>query len=261
MKRFLFTLLLINCFGRVFGQVPESAMLLYDKGVEYFNSGEYAIADSLFSKAIDIYSWPAPYYNKASISYRRNDLKSYCVNLKMAADLGDNRSQKNYLIKCTSTDTVYRTIDSLVCTKEESAFYEVIKVSPYLYQMTYAKYVNDSMITGYSIDKRDTTYTIFKDIEMPVFPGGEEGLVKYLSENIKYPKYSRDHGDTGKVFVTFVINTDGKVIETRILRGVSIEIDNEALRVVNNMPIWKPGMKDGFPVKVQYNLPMNFTLR
>jgi len=97
--------------------------------------------------------------------------------------------------------------------------------------------------------------------EMPSFPGGEAALVKYLSENIRYPARARENGITGRVFVTFVIGKDGKVTESKILRGIGGGCDEEALRVVNSMPQWRPGKQRGEPVMVQYNLPLNFTLK
>ena len=98
--------------------------------------------------------------------------------------------------------------------------------------------------------------------EMPSFPnGGEAALVKYLSENIRYPARARENGISGNVFVTFVIGKDGKVADAKILRGIGGGCDEEALRVVNAMPPWRPGKQRGEPVLVQFNLPIKFTLK
>lgn len=96
--------------------------------------------------------------------------------------------------------------------------------------------------------------------QMPKYPGGEDALVKYLSENIKYPENARKKGIQGTVFVTFVVEKDGKVSNARVLRGVDTELDKEALRVVSEMPKWFPGKEGGKPVKVQYNLPIAYKL-
>ena len=85
-------------------------------------------------------------------------------------------------------------------------------------------------------------------------------MMKYLSENIKYPEDAIEKNQAGRVFVSFVVGTDGSINETTILRGVCESIDNEALRVVNAMPKWKPGKVKGEPVKVEYNLPIVFKL-
>ena len=97
--------------------------------------------------------------------------------------------------------------------------------------------------------------------EMPSFPGGESALVKYLSDNIKYPARARENNITGTVFVTFVIGKDGKVSESKILRGIGAGCDEEALRVINTMPAWRVGKQRGVPVMVQYNLPIRFSLK
>jgi periplasmic protein TonB len=97
--------------------------------------------------------------------------------------------------------------------------------------------------------------------EMPSFPGGEAQLVKYLSDNIKYPPIARENGITGTVFVTFVVGPDGQVKDVKVLRGIGGGCDEEAKRVVMNMPKWKAGKQRGKPVSVQYNLPIRFTLK
>jgi protein TonB len=97
--------------------------------------------------------------------------------------------------------------------------------------------------------------------EMPTFPGGEEQLFKYLRNNIKFPAVARENGIQGRVFVTFVVDKDGKVKDAKILRGIGGGCDEEALRVIRNMPDWKAGKQNGRAVSVQYNLPVNFTLK
>ncbi len=103
---------------------------------------------------------------------------------------------------------------------------------------------------------------IFTIVEqMPTFPGGEAELMKYLGKNTKYPAIAKDAGIQGTVFVTFVVDTDGKVKDVRVLRSIGGGCDEEAIRVVENMPDWSPGRQRGKNVKVQYNLPIRFTLR
>jgi protein TonB len=97
--------------------------------------------------------------------------------------------------------------------------------------------------------------------EMPSFPGGDEALMKYLGNNIKYPAIAKDAGIQGTVYVTFVVDEEGNVKDVKVLRSIGGGTDEEAIRVVENMPQWKPGKQRGKPVKVQYNLPIRFTLR
>jgi len=106
------------------------------------------------------------------------------------------------------------------------------------------------------------TDEVFKAVEVdPEFPGGEEALYKYLAENIKYPEKAKNDKVEGRVYITFVIEKDGTVSDAKVLRSVNEELDAEALRVINAMPKWKPGTQRGVPVRVQYNIPINFKLQ
>ena len=105
--------------------------------------------------------------------------------------------------------------------------------------------------------------TIFEVVEqMPEFPnGGMAGLMQFLSKNIKYPTIAQENGTQGRVTVQFVVNKDGSIVDAKVLRGVDPYLDKEALRVVNSMPKWKPGMQRGKPVRVKYTVPVMFRLQ
>ena len=95
----------------------------------------------------------------------------------------------------------------------------------------------------------------------PEFPGGMEALIKYLSENIKYPEQAKKDKIQGKVYISFVVEKDGSVADAKVLRGIGGGCDEEALRVVNAMPNWTPGKQRNTPVRVQFNLPVAFKLQ
>ena len=97
--------------------------------------------------------------------------------------------------------------------------------------------------------------------EMPDFPGGMQKLADYLAKNIKYPQMARESGIQGRVFINFVIEPDGSVSNIKVLRSLGGGCDEEAVRVVKSMPKWKPGKQRGKPVRVSYNLPVNFKLQ
>ena len=97
--------------------------------------------------------------------------------------------------------------------------------------------------------------------QMPVFPGGEEALRKYIAQSVKYPAIAQENGIQGRVFVAFVVNTKGEVTDVKIARGVDPNLDKEAIRVVTNMPKWAPGKQRGKAVKVSYTVPINFVLQ
>ncbi len=96
--------------------------------------------------------------------------------------------------------------------------------------------------------------------EKPEFPGGEAAMFQWISKNIKYPEIAKENGIQGKVFVQFVIGKDGKVTDVQVVRGVDPSLDKEAVRVILSMPAWKPGKQRGKPVRVSFQLPINFKL-
>ena len=104
---------------------------------------------------------------------------------------------------------------------------------------------------------------IFEVVEqMPEFPnGGMAGLMQYLSKNIKYPTIAQENGTQGRVTVQFVVNADGSIVDAKVIRGVDPYLDKEALRVINSMPKWKPGMQRGKAVRVKYTVPVMFRLQ
>jgi protein TonB len=103
---------------------------------------------------------------------------------------------------------------------------------------------------------------IFTVVEaMPDFPGGMGKLMAYLGNNIKYPPFAKETNIQGRVFINFVVEPDGSISNVKVLRGIGGGCDEEAIRVVESMPKWKPGMQRGKPVRVSYNLPVKFTLQ
>ena len=95
--------------------------------------------------------------------------------------------------------------------------------------------------------------------EMPKFDGGDEALQKYIQNNTNYPDVARKMGLQGYVYISYVVNQVGDVVDVNLKKGVHPVLDDEALRVVASIPKYKsPGKKDGIPVKVQLTLPVNF---
>jgi TonB family protein len=107
----------------------------------------------------------------------------------------------------------------------------------------------------------DTINQVFTFVEKSAeFPGGLDKLYLYLQNNIDYPIDSYKKNIQGKVFVTFVVERDGSLTNVAILRGVSPDIDAEAIKVVRNSPKWSPGIQNGKPVRVQFSMAINFKL-
>ena len=106
--------------------------------------------------------------------------------------------------------------------------------------------------------KNDSIYQIVD--QMPEFPGGTEALLKFVANNVKYPEKAKDEEISGRVFISFVIEKDGSVSNVEVKRGIGGGCDEEAVRVIKSLPNWKPGIKDGKPVRVSYMMPINFKL-
>ncbi|MCQ2348584.1 MAG: energy transducer TonB [Paludibacteraceae bacterium] len=95
----------------------------------------------------------------------------------------------------------------------------------------------------------------------PEFPGGTQAMMKYLSENIKYPVIAQENGIQGRVICQFVVNKDGSIVDINVVRSVDPSLDKEAIRVIKSMPKWKPGKQRGKPVRVKFTLPVVFRLQ
>jgi periplasmic protein TonB len=109
--------------------------------------------------------------------------------------------------------------------------------------------------------KDETENEVFTVVEdPPQFPGGQDALTKYMISSIKYPQDARKAGIQGTVYVTYVVEPDGSITNVKVLRGIDKSCDMEAARVIREMPKWKPGKQRGKAVRVQFNMPIKFTL-
>ncbi|RYZ47000.1 MAG: energy transducer TonB [Sphingobacteriales bacterium] len=97
---------------------------------------------------------------------------------------------------------------------------------------------------------------------LPEFPGGQPAIEQYIKANLKYPEQAKKDNIQGRVGVRFVINKDGSVGEAKVMKGIGGGCDEEALRLIKNMPKWNPGINNmGLPVKTVYALPITFSLK
>jgi periplasmic protein TonB len=106
--------------------------------------------------------------------------------------------------------------------------------------------------------KEEEIFTVVE--QQPEFPGGMAALGQFLGKNIRYPAAAQRANVSGRVFVSFVVNTDGSIQDVQTLKGLGFGTDEEAVRVVKSMPKWRAGKQSGRPVRVKYSLPINFTL-
>jgi TonB family protein len=108
---------------------------------------------------------------------------------------------------------------------------------------------------------KDTIQEVFVDsVIHPKFPGGDEALMQYLSENLVYPPTLQEKRFKGKVLVQFVVETDGSISNVEVVRSLYKDLDEEVVRVIKNMPKWIPAEQDGKAIREYYKLPISFEL-
>ena len=113
-----------------------------------------------------------------------------------------------------------------------------------------------------TVNESTTEDPVFLVVEvMPEYIGGESAMYEFIGKNIKYPDEAKKEGIQGRVFISFVVEKDGQISNIEILRGIGGGCDEEAVRVLKSMPNWTPGQQRGVPVRVQYRMPIKFTLQ
>jgi TonB family protein len=134
-----------------------------------------------------------------------------------------------------------------------------------LYSTTYKdRYVDGNFIVRATISstvKPGDSSRVFKKVNIqPEYPGGVAALGKFLQKNIRYPVSAFERHITGKVYLTFFIETDGGLTDITVVSSPDNDLSKEAIRVMNLSPHWKPGVLDGKPVRVKFTMPVNFSL-
>ncbi|GAB3808472.1 energy transducer TonB [Spirosoma humi] len=116
-------------------------------------------------------------------------------------------------------------------------------------------------VTEKALEVETRTEAPFVVVEQqPEYPGGLDALRAFLGKNLNYPRAAAAAGVFGRVYVSFVVNTDGSLTDIQVLKGIGFGCDEEAVRVMQKMPRWWPGKQSGHTVRVKYNLPISFTL-
>ncbi len=109
-------------------------------------------------------------------------------------------------------------------------------------------------------DKNKDAPIVFIVEQMPVFPGGEDSMYKFITANVTYPQVAREKNISGTVIIIFIVEQDGSITNAKVVKGIGGGCDEEALRVVKLMPKWNPGKQAGKPCRVQFQLPLKFSL-
>ena len=132
---------------------------------------------------------------------------------------------------------------------------------PIQFKLRSDKETEEVKVVGYGATQKKKEQTFVVVEQMPQFPGGAAALMKFISENVKYPAQATADKAQGTVIMNFVIKSDGKVDQLNVERGVHPALDAEAIRVIGLMPDWTPGKQGGKAVDVQFTMPIQFKLQ
>ncbi|MEZ5083831.1 MAG: TonB family protein [Bacteroidales bacterium] len=214
---------------------PDTYIILFNRGNCYLkeNNLDLALSDYNFSLQLNP-NFIATYANRGISKIKMSDTIGACYDWFIAKENKMSEVLEYYNRFCSRYDF----LDS---------------VPPSM------KPIPDPAFETLEISQIDKTYSA--DIErMPEFPGGDEARLRFLRDSLEYPIDARLKGIQGRVYVTFVVEKDGSISEVKILKGIGYGCDEEAIRVVKSMPNWIPGIQEGKPVRVQFNMPLLFKL-
>lgn len=166
-----------------------------------------------------------------------------------------------YSVSYTGNKAVAQQVEgqAKVSNVPQKEFSSSTNVDEELPQVEYEPLLNKTSLT--TEDDSGDTKVYEKVDQMPEYPnGGTTGLMSFIRENLKYPAVSREKGVQGRVIVSFVVNKNGSTSDFKVVKSVDENLDNEAIRVLKSMPVWKPGKQNGVPVRVKYTVPISFQL-
>lgn len=209
-----------------------------EKGMELLRDNRFQEANSFFSQAIEKdQSDRNAYFQRGVVNIKMNDSLSACRDWSAVLALGDTATYLLLQQNChgamiVGNDTIPAKRVKMMWASDEPA------------------------------KKRISTETNARTIadQLPSYPGGLDALYEYISKNLRYPESARRDRKEGHVYINFLIGSDGKVLFPYVVRGIGSGCDEEALRIVRNMPPWNPGRQNGKPILVRYNLPVRFAL-
>lgn len=211
----------------------DTYLILFNRGNCYLKTKRLlnALTDYNLSLELNPYH-PPTNANRGTAKFRQNDTIGACYDWFIAISNNVTEVRKYYHIYCSE------------CNFEDS-----------LMLISNTNELNQQEINSLQLipDTLENQVAI-----LPEFPGGEYERVKYLNENIKYPQRARQRGIQGKVLISFLVEFDGTLSNIKVIESIGGGCDEEAIRLVENMPNWTPGLQNGNPVSVKMNMPIQF---
>jgi len=246
----------------VFSQ--NKALDYFNLAVKNYNAQNFRQADSLFSLSVKLDPSAETFYNRALCRGKMANKNGYCLDLAKATELGEQKAIKLFCRSCGKIDTTYKKID--ITNKSTKLFYKTVSCrygDSIIYSITTKYWPNNPATTRrdtnlYRSSSNPEVFTIVES--QPEFPGGIPALMKFVKNNISTPDVLIKNELVGKVYLRFIVNEDGSVTSIEVMKGIEgcSECDEEAMRVLSMMPLWKPAIMQGRPVKSYFNIPIRF---
>jgi TonB family protein len=195
----------------------------------------------------------------------QHDQCEKCDMLREEYDIaqGDEKARLYEFFKqeCLQQDTVFVGEQGQAAKQQEATSYQVRAKGKCIdYQEVKEFEVKTKKETrSYKIQKKDTVYTFATT--QPSFPGGVPSLIRYISDNVRYPEQAKANRKQGTVYLQIVVDKSGSISSIKTVRSPDKELTNEAVRIVKSMPKWEPAKFKTVPVSMVYVLPVKFTLR
>jgi TonB family protein len=212
----------------------DTYLILFNRGNCYLKTDNYSNALSDYNHSYELNPYhPPTNANRGIAKFRQNDTIGACYDWYIS--LTNNVGEVNQYYRAYCLD--YDFSDSLPATPHYTD-----------------KNVNDEFDDLSLVPEKPN-----EPMEiLPEFPGGDNARIKYLNDNVKYPPNARERGIQGKVIVSFLVEADGSLSDIKVLKGIGAGCDEEAIRVVENMPKWTPGIQNGNAVCVRMNISIQF---
>jgi TonB family protein len=221
----------------------------YKTGNQFFKKNDFKKAIEFYTLSIDNMPFSDVYYSRAMAYLKVGDTCNFCTDISITAfAYRSDKAKKIFEQQCQLKDTIVATADSIFEEFPEYS-YTIISGTPCM---------KDSIYTYY--DKSGKEIQSIYEI-MPEFPGGDDARNRFLANNIYYPQEATENGIQGVVYLSFFIETDGRVSDIKVIMGPGGGLNEESIRVVKLMPRWKPGKRKGKPVRVEFNMLVYFILQ
>lgn len=249
------------------GAQSVASVKAYEKGSKALEKKKYHEAIELLTVSIAEHPTANAYFNRAIAHYNLGDSCSFCIDLINAGTLHDQEAESLYQTKCMYSHTTNVIPDSILQENPdvnliEKRYHKCLPDSSIHYITKFNTGWKPGTVTNPEIVNVNTdTMEVFTVVEqMPVFNKNWKSIYEFIGFTIHYPSEAREKYIEGKVYVNYIVLADGRVANVYVMKGIGFGCDEEAVRIVQAMPLWTPGKQRGKNVPVRMNLVVTFKL-